>query len=88
LPIAVDPAGNVFVADRDNNRIQKLTREIGVDGDHLVTWGTLGSGDGYFNKPAGIAVDGAGNVYVADTLNNRMSRSSTMTAGSSSGGAG
>src|SRR5436853_130178 len=35
-------------------------------------WGTLGSGPGQFNQPKGLAVDGAGVVYVADSLNNRI----------------
>ncbi|NLX49483.1 MAG: hypothetical protein GXY82_06365 [Methanospirillum sp.] len=38
----------------------------------VLKWGISGSGDGEFNYPSGIAVDGAGNVYVADTDNNRI----------------
>lgn len=37
-------------------------------------WGSLGSGPGQFNQPKGLAVDGAGVVYVADSLNNRVQR--------------
>lgn len=37
-------------------------------------WGTLGSGPGQFNQPKGLAVDGSGVVYVADSLNNRVQR--------------
>jgi tripartite motif-containing protein 71 len=40
----------------------------------LTTWGSEGSGDGQFGEPGGIAVDGAGNVYVADTGNNRVQK--------------
>ena len=41
-------------------------------GAFLAKWGTQGSGDGQFYSPEGIAVDGTGNVYVADTGNNRV----------------
>ncbi|MBI4744464.1 MAG: hypothetical protein HY776_06570, partial [Actinobacteria bacterium] len=68
--VAVDLAGNVYVADKVNNRIQKL--EINPDGttvDRIIQWGGLGMHAGQFHSPRGIAVDGVGNVYVADTWN-------------------
>lgn len=68
--IAVDAVGNVFVADRNNNRIQKFSNT----GTHLLTWGGTGSGDGQFNSPRGIAVDKGGDVYVADFNNSRVQR--------------
>ena len=40
--------------------------------EFVTKWGTLGSGDGQFNGPAGIAVDSNGNIYVADGNNNRI----------------
>ena len=66
--IAVDGAGNVYVADRDNHRVQVFDGESRF----LAKWGTEGSGDSQFIDPLGIAVDGAGNIYVADTDNNRV----------------
>ena len=39
-----------------------------------LQWGTSGSGDGQFEYPQGIAVDTVGNVYVADTENNRIQK--------------
>jgi len=76
--IAVDGGGNVYVTDTDssgwgepeNNRVQKFT----ADGTYLTQWGYRGSGDGQFNTPSGIAVDGRGNVYVADTFNDRIQK--------------
>ena len=51
--IAVDSSGNVYVADSDNNRIQKFDS----NGNFITKWGSNGSGDGQFNGPIGIAVD-------------------------------
>jgi tripartite motif-containing protein 71 len=41
------------------------------------TWGTLGTADGQFDGPLGIATDRSGNVYVADTRNNRVQKFSS-----------
>jgi PKD repeat protein len=68
--IAVDAAGNVYVTDRDNDRVQKFT----PGGDYVTQWGYTGTGSGEFDLPGGIAVDPAGVVFVADTLNNRIQR--------------
>src|SRR5439155_829360 len=43
-------------------------------GTFLTAWGLPGSGDGEFNNPYGIAVDASGDVFVADTLNNRIQK--------------
>ena len=40
-------------------------------------WGSEGSGDGQFYSPNGIAVDSSGNVYVADTENQRIQKFTT-----------
>jgi hypothetical protein len=68
--IAVDPSGNVFVADPDSlrDRIQKFTST----GTFLTSWGGHGSGDGQFDFPFRIAVDASGNVFVADANNYRI----------------
>lgn len=71
--VAVDSGGNVYVADTGNNTIRKVT-----PGGLVTTLaglaGQRGSADGKgsaarFNGPFGVAVDAAGNVYVADTFN-------------------
>ncbi|MEQ1833538.1 MAG: alpha/beta fold hydrolase, partial [Candidatus Eisenbacteria bacterium] len=64
--VAVDLAGNVFVLD--DNRVVKYTHT----GNILTQWGAEGAGSGQFDLPAGLCVDGLGNVYVADTGNHRI----------------
>jgi uncharacterized protein (TIGR03437 family) len=74
--VAVDAAGNVYIADTVNNRIRKVANGVisTVAGN-----GTLGySGDdgpatsAQLSWPEGVAVDSAGNLYVADQNNNRI----------------
>lgn len=75
--IAIDAAGNMYIADRGNNRIRKISTS-GI----IST--VAGTGTGGYNgdnipattaqlyDPTGVATDGAGNVYVADKANNRI----------------
>lgn len=60
--VAVDAAGNVYVTDTGNRRVQKLSPQ----GEPLAAWGTEGYCVGQFSIPWGIAVDRAGNSYVTD----------------------
>ena len=72
--VAVDGAGNVYVADSDNHRIRKITASGVVSTLAGSTYGyTDGTGtSAKFYYPRGVAVDGAGNVYVADRVNHRI----------------
>jgi hypothetical protein len=74
--VAVDTAGNVYVADHDNNTIRKVTA-AGVVTTLAGTAGAGGSADGMgaaarFGSPAGVTVDGGGTVYVADQDNSTI----------------
>lgn len=71
--IAVDASGNVFVADTGNHTVRKLSA-TGTVTTLAGSPGLAGNDDGIgnsarFSGPLGIAVDTAGNVYVADTGN-------------------
>ena len=65
---ALDSDGSLWVADSQNNRVQKFS----PSGEHLLSFGTLGSGNGQFKRPTDIAIDSKGNLWVADTLNGRI----------------
>jgi DNA-binding CsgD family transcriptional regulator/sugar lactone lactonase YvrE len=94
LALAVGPAGEIYIAE--GNRI----REVKKDGliETFAGTGTPGSGgdggpaaQGQLNMPQGLAVDSAGNVYIADTLNHRVRRVSadgTITTVAGTGEAG
>ena len=91
--VAVDGAGNLFIADTDNHRIRK------VDSAGVITtvagtgkWGFSGDGGPAVNAmlgvPEGVAVDGAGNLFIADRGNNRIRKvdaSGTITTIAGSG---
>jgi streptogramin lyase len=73
--IAMDGDRNVFVADQNNHRIRKITPQGQVstlagtgEGSHRDGAGTVAQ----FHCPRGVAVDGNGNVFVADTFNHRI----------------
>jgi sugar lactone lactonase YvrE len=80
--VAIDQAGNLYVVDANNARIQKFDQ----DGKFLLTWGKKGAGDGEFEfevtatptsggySGGGVSVDAQGNVYVADYVNQRIQK--------------
>jgi DNA-binding beta-propeller fold protein YncE len=68
--VAVDSAGNIFVADTNNGRLQKFS----PTGVFLKVIGKMGDGPGEFREPSGIAIDAANNIYVADVANHRVQK--------------
>lgn len=87
--IAVDGAGNIYVADKYNNRIRKITVSAATG---LATVSTVagasasGLADGTsaqarFNRPNGLATDASGNLYVADTSNHAIRKISFNATG-------
>jgi trimeric autotransporter adhesin len=77
--VAVDDAGNIFIADTGNNRIRQVTPDgiihtiAGQDSNGFV--GDGGSAQAaQLDAPGGLFLDGSGALYVADTNNNRIRR--------------
>ena len=73
--LAIDTDGNIYVADTGSNRIRKIT--AGGVVSTVAGTGTAGYLDGpanaaQFDGPIGVAVDASGNIYVADTYNDRI----------------
>lgn len=78
--VAVDRAGNVYIADTDNHRIRRVDATTGKITTVAGTGNPIYSGD--FDQatnaglrfPGGLAVDSKGNLYIGDTLNSRIRR--------------
>jgi sugar lactone lactonase YvrE len=86
--VAVDASGNVYIADRHNQRVRMITPTGTIS--TIAGSGTPGfsgsfSGDGAsahratLARPSGVSVDGAGNLYIADTGNQRIRQVSGST---------
>lgn len=88
--IKADAAGNLYVADDINHRIRKVTPTGTVS---TIAGSVLGSADGQgatatFNQPTGIAVDAAGNLFIADAKNHRIRKITSAGVVSSLAGSG
>ncbi|MGA2340187.1 MAG: NHL repeat-containing protein, partial [Terracidiphilus sp.] len=82
---AVDSSGNIYIADEENQRIRKITASTGVISTVAGDGQEGFSGDGgaatsaalYY--PVGVAVDGSGNIYIADCDNERIRKVTAST---------
>jgi uncharacterized protein YjiK len=83
--IAFDTAGNMYVAESNNHRVQKFTKTgpglFDLSGITVAGTGTLGSGATQLNNPKGIAFDAKGNMYVVDSNNSRVQKFKTTGTG-------
>jgi len=84
--VALDSAGNIFIADSGNHRIRKVDAVTGIISTVAGTGipGSTGPGgpatSASLQEPQGLAVDVTGNLLVADTSNNRMLKVSGVAA--------
>jgi uncharacterized protein (TIGR03437 family) len=90
--VAVDSAGNLYIADFSTSRVRKVTGGMitTVAGGGLPIVDSVPATSTQLNWPAGVAVDNAGNLYIADTDNNRVRKVSngviTIVAGNGTPG--
>lgn len=84
--LVLDAAGNLYIADEGNQRIRKVAISTGII-TTVAGNGTRGfSGDGglatnaELNLPSAVALDAAGNLYIADLFNSRVRRVDVSTA--------
>jgi sugar lactone lactonase YvrE len=81
--VAVDPSGNLYVADRNNGRILKRSATDGSISTYAGSGSSGYSGDNgpatsaQLNNPHGLALDTSGNLYIADTNNHRIRKVAT-----------
>jgi sugar lactone lactonase YvrE len=80
LGVALDSKGNLYIADSKNNRVRKINTNgiittVAGAGGHGGFSGDGGPAtDAKLNRPTGLAIDGAGDLYIADEGNNRVRR--------------
>ena len=79
--VAIDPAGNIYIADAQNSRIRKVDHTTGNISTFAGSGLTLGDGglatSAKLSNPYNVAIDSAGNIYIADELNQRIRKVDT-----------
>jgi trimeric autotransporter adhesin len=76
--VAIDASGNIYIVDTGNSRIRMVTKSTGIISTVAGTGSYGYRGDGgiatsaSLNFPRGVAIDASGNLYIADTDNNRI----------------
>jgi large repetitive protein len=83
--VTIDGAGNVYIADSEHNRIRMVSAATGQISTFAGTGTASYTGDNAaanaatLNSPSGVALDGAGNLYIADSGNNAIRRVDAVT---------
>ena len=83
--VALDATGNIYIADSGNNRIRKVTVSTGVittvagDGKEGYNSDNVVATSTSLNIPKDVAVDATGNIFIADTGNNRIRKVTAST---------
>jgi hypothetical protein len=72
--VALDASGNIYVTNVYPSQGGFNVVKFNSRGKYLATIGSAGNGNGQFNDPEGIAVDSGGDIYVADSGNNRVEK--------------
>jgi sugar lactone lactonase YvrE len=93
--IAVDASGNIYIADRHNQRIREVAQTTGaittIAGTGTIAFGGSFSGDGSsanaatLSNPTSVSIDARGNIYIADTNNQRIRQIASGTIGTIAG---
>src|SRR5205823_2706863 len=84
VDVVLDSAGNLYIVDSQNNRIRRVNTS-GVISTFAGTGASGSSGDGgpatsaHLNTPEGIGIDASGNIYIADTGNNKIRKVNAST---------
>lgn len=83
--VAMDTAGNLYITEEYNHIVRKITRATGIVSTICGTGVAGYAGDGgsamtaMLNQPAGLCLDKAGNIYIADKNNNRIRKIDALT---------
>jgi hypothetical protein len=83
--LTADASGNIYIADTNNNRVRKVTASTGIittvagNGTYGYNGDGIASASAELGQPEGVAVDSSGNIYIADSGNERIREVSAST---------